>query len=159
MSFIVVGVGEYYVSNKSDDLIKTFALGSCVAVIAYDKEKKIAGLIHIALPDSKKSQKNKEYPPGYYADTGIPILFKEMGKLGATRENTSIKIAGGSNVLNNMDKFDIGKKNVLAIKKILWKNQLGVIAEDTGGNIPRTISFYVESGEIEISSNSKKWKL
>ncbi len=45
MSDIIIGIGEIAVSNKPGDIIKTYALGSCVAVIMYDKEhKKIAPL-------------------------------------------------------------------------------------------------------------------
>ena len=75
MNSLVVGIGEYCVSNDPDDIIKTFALGSCVAVIMYDKIKKIAGLIHIALPYSEISDEKREKLPGYFADSGFTLLY------------------------------------------------------------------------------------
>jgi chemotaxis protein CheD len=62
-------------------------------------------------------------------------------------------------MFNNFDKFDIGKKNILAIKKILWKNHLGIIKEDVGGNIPRTITIQVATGEVLVSSGTRTWML
>lgn len=55
--------------------------------------------------------------------------------------------------------FDIGKRNLLAAKRILWKSSLGAIAEDTGGEISRTVSVRVGDGETTISSGSKTWKI
>jgi chemotaxis protein CheD len=159
MAVIMVGIGEYYISNKPDDLIKTYALGSCVAVIVYDRVKKIAGLIHIALPDSRVSPEKTKKLPGYFADTGLPLLFTEMGHMGADRDNSYIKMAGGATVIDHYEKFDIGKRNILAVKKILWKNKLGVIAEDVEGDKPRTVSVSIDTGEIIITSNQKKWIL
>ena len=53
MSVLNVGIGEWIVSNDPADTLKTYALGSCVAVLIYDASQMIAGMIHIALPDSK----------------------------------------------------------------------------------------------------------
>ena len=55
--------------------------------------------------------------------------------------------------------FDIGKRNVLAIKKYLWRKQLGIIAEDVGGDISRTLSVSVGGGTVRVSSNGTHWEL
>lgn len=159
MNSLVVGIGEYCVSNDPDDIIKTFALGSCVAVIMYDKIKKIAGLIHIALPYSEISDEKREKLPGYFADSGLPLLLDEMKKKGALFGNMWIKMVGGANVLNTKYNFDIGIRNVLAVKKILWKYNLGITAEDVGENKARTCMMHVGTGDIVVSSQSKKWKI
>ena len=52
-------------------------------------------------------------------------------------------------------KFDIGKRNVIAIKRYLWKNGLGVVKEDVGGSISRTVTVYVGTGEITLSNAQK----
>jgi chemotaxis protein CheD len=145
MTQLVVGIGEYVVSNEPDKIIKTFALGSCVAVIMYDKIKKIAGMIHIALPDSKISHEKKEKLPGYFADTGLPIIINEMKNKGALLGNIWIKMIGGANVLDSNYNFDIGTRNSLAVLKILWIYIFGIIAEDIGGKIDRTCRIIVEN--------------
>ena len=113
----IVNTGEYKVSSDERKALKTCALGSCVAVILYDRIKKIGGMIHIALPDSSLDDK-KEL--GYYADTGLPALLERMVGFGASRKNIWAKIVGGAKVLNISD--DIGKSNIIAVKKILKKS-------------------------------------
>jgi chemotaxis protein CheD len=154
-----VGIGEYVVSNNPGDTIKTYALGSCVAVVMYDETSKVGGMIHIALPDSKVNPKKAETRPGFFADTGLPIFLKEMKKKGATRNTSWIKLAGGSNIMDESNTFDIGRRNAIAVKRYLWKNGLGVIKEDIGGNISRTVSIKVSTGEVAVSNSREKWNI
>ena len=159
MKSVNVGIGEYYVSGDKNEEIKTFALGSCVGVLVYDKVKKIAGLIHIALPDSSINVEKDRNLPGYFADTGLPRFLNDLKKNRASRESSWIKIVGGSNIMDESCRFDIGKRNVLAIKKYLWKQRLGIIAEDIGGDISRTVSLRVADGTVIVSSNGTKREL
>jgi chemotaxis protein CheD len=159
METINIGVGEWAVSKNPEVLLKTYALGSCVAVIIYDRAFRIAGLIHTALPDSSIDLDRKMKNPGFFVDTGLPMMIEEMKKLGASRPNVWVKLAGGATVMDPGGIFDIGKRNILAVKKVLWKSSLGPIAEDTGGIISRTVSFYVESGEVILSSGNKDWPI
>lgn len=154
-----IGIGEWQVSNNHADELKTYALGSCIAVCAYDPKKKVAGLIHIALPDSKVNQTKAGKMPGYFADTGLPLLFEDMVKKGAEKKNIKIKLAGGSSIMDQNRHFDIGRRNAIAIKKFLWKNGFGVLKEDTGGNSSRTVSFKVGDGSIVVSNAGKTWEI
>ncbi len=156
---VAVGVGELKVSGNTFEELKTYALGSCVAVIIYDTRECIAGMIHIALPYSSTDLERALRQPAYFADTGLSLLLDEMGRRGATKARSWIKIAGGANVLNIDFDFDIGKRNLLAVKKILWNRNLGPIARDTGGNMSRTVSVRVDNGEVMVSSNGGKWLL
>jgi chemotaxis protein CheD len=52
--------------------------------------------------------------------------------------------------------FDIGKRNILAIKKILWENRLGVLVEDVGEDISRNIRLYVDTGEVVVKNLGKE---
>jgi chemotaxis protein CheD len=159
MGLIVVGIGEYRVSAESSDVIKTYALGSCVAVMIYDKVKKIAGMIHIALPESSVDAEKARSIPGHFADTGLPLLIEEMKKMGVIKPNVWVKIAGGASVMDEALFFDIGKRNTLAVKKVLWKSNLGPISEDTGLDFSRTVTMSVGTGEIVLSSGKKAWNL
>jgi len=56
--------------------------------------------------------------------------------------------------------FNIGKRNALSVKKVLWKYGLGSVAEDLGATYSRTVSVAVSSGEITLSSPGRgDWKL
>ncbi len=159
MSIVNVGIGEWAVSSNPDDIIKTYALGSCIGVMIYDKELRIAGMIHIALPDSSIDADRARTLPGYFADTGLPLMIEEMKKKGAVRGNIWVKIAGGSSMMDEAGIFDIGKRNILAAKKVLWKSSLGPIAEDIGGTISRTVAFSVANGDTMLTSGGKSWPL
>ncbi|MGD6887874.1 chemotaxis protein CheD, partial [Staphylococcus shinii] len=50
-SVVKVGIAEMGIV-KSPQLIRTAGLGSCVGVVIYDTSTKIAGMVHIMLPDS-----------------------------------------------------------------------------------------------------------
>lgn len=154
-----MGIGEWSVSNDAADQLKTYALGSCIAVLIYDGSLGIAGMIHIALPESKADPERARKLPGYFADTGLPLMIEEMKKLGATREHVWVKLAGGASMMDPTGFFDIGKRNLLAAKRILWGSSLGAIAEDTGGTMSRTVTLVVANGETILSSGPEQWTI
>ncbi|ADK82014.1 chemotaxis protein CheD [Sediminispirochaeta smaragdinae] len=154
-----VGIGEFGVSARLEDEIKTYALGSCVAVIAYDQERHVAGLIHIALPEAKVNLDKAKKRPGYFADSGLPIFLQALEKQGANRRKLKIKLAGGASIMDENRQFDIGRRNMIAIKRFLWKVGLGVLREDVGGTISRTVRIEVKTGEVTISNAKSVWSL
>ena len=120
--------------------IMTIGLGSCIGIALYDKISKISGLAHIMLPDSTKFKTVSK--PLKFADLAIPILLDKMEEKGCRRTNIVAKIAGGASMFNFSDKSmisDIGKGNAEAVKKVLQKESIPIIAEDTGGNKGRTM--------------------
>ncbi len=154
MQGIIIGIGDYAVTNASRDSIKTFGLGSCVAVVIMDRISRTVGMAHIALPDSRVKPDLVNKRPAYFADTGIAILLSEMTGRGIVlnAKGIIVKLAGGANVIEGSNCFEIGKRNVLTIKKELWKHRLGALAEDTGKNFCRTVCVDVDSGSVRISS-------
>lgn len=53
MKVTVIGIGELAASNEPGAVIKTFALGSCVAITLLDPPTRTVGMAHVALPDSR----------------------------------------------------------------------------------------------------------
>ncbi len=161
MNVIYVGVGEYAISGRPGEIVKTLALGSCVAVVILDANNKSVGLLHIALPESSINKKRANEKPGMFADTGLPILLEEMQKLGYDgKSKLIIKLAGGASIMDPNNTFNIGKRNVLAIRKILERFRLGAIAEDVGGNISRSVSIEMNTGKVIVSSPGRgEWEL
>ena len=95
-----------------------------------------------------------------FADTGIPVLLQEMERLGCSIGDMVIKIAGGASVMDPGATFEIGKRNILAVKKTLWRYRLGPVAEDVGDVISRTMSVSVDTGIVTVSSPRKgEWDL
>jgi chemotaxis protein CheD len=83
----VVGVAELVVSNQLDDVLITYALGSCLGISIYDPVAKVAGLLHVMLPLSSVSPEKAREKPAMFVDTGVPLLFKESYRLGAKKES------------------------------------------------------------------------
>jgi len=157
---IIVGVGEIGVSAAPGDILKTFALGSCVAVIAFARRQGVAGLLHVALPHSKTDPDLALEKPGYFADTGIPALLTALAGYKCRPPSLVVRLVGGANIMDADQRFDIGRRNLLGVKKHLWRYQLGPLAEDVGGQIGRTVTVFVGTGVVRISSPGKgEWEL
>lgn len=161
MNVVYVGVGEYAVSKTPGEIVKTLALGSCVAVVILDPKNKLVGLLHVALPESSINKKRAMERPGMFADTGIPKLLDEIKKFGYDGKGRLIvKLAGGASIMDPNNTFNIGKRNVLAIRKILWRFRLGAIAEDVRGNISRSVSVDMNTGKVIVTSPGRgEWEL
>jgi len=154
LSTTIIGIGEYGVSSQSGTVIKTYALGSCVAVIVLDPTTRTVGMAHVALPESRVNPGRADKLPGYFADTALPALLGEIAKSGGSPDSRRyiVKMVGGANVMDKNNTFNIGKRNVLAMKKALWGQKMGAKVEDVGGNISRTVEVHVDTGKIMISS-------
>jgi chemotaxis protein CheD len=153
-----VGIGDILVSSGDEEL-KTYALGSCVALVVWDRAIQAGGMIHIALPEGQINPDKARDKPGYFADTGLPVLFNELKKIGANRRNCWVKLIGGASILDENNTFDIGRRNALAVKKYLWKLGLALTAEEVGGTISRTVSLALPQGELVISNGNQRWTL
>jgi chemotaxis protein CheD len=159
MTDVVVGIGQFEISGQAEQRLKTYGLGSCVAVVMYDRRKKIAGMLHVAYPEVLANSKKVEDLPGYFVDTGMPLFISAMQKLDVQKSDMWIALVGGSSIMDETERFNIGKRNTLAVKKWLWKAGLGVLKEDTGGEHYRNVSIAVESGEMCISNGTGTWSL
>jgi len=150
---IIVHVSDAKVSSNPDDVIITYSLGSCIGVCLYDPTTHIGGMLHYQLPDSKVDPQRAQEKPFMFADTGMQILVEKLASMGAGRKRMQIKIAGGAEMATGPKGFDIGKRNYLAIRKIMWKNGMFIDAEDIGGNSHRNMYMNIANGDITIRSN------
>ena len=158
MSNLTIGIGDLKVC-KAPDILVTYALGSCVGICLLDSTARVGGLSHIMLPDSTAGV-NGASAPMRFADTAIPLLIREMEKLGASRGRLRAKIAGGATMFAIAnDKFNIGDRNVAKVKEMLAKERIPILAEDTGADYGRTLFFYPETGVMEIRAATRGTKM
>lgn len=145
-----VGIADLNTVEAPGKII-TVGLGSCIGIAIYDRIKRIGGLAHIMLPDSK--QFSNVTNPMKFADLAIPMLVEKMEKMGASKRNMKAKIAGGASMFNFSDKnmiTDIGARNGVAVKEALEKAGIPLIAEDIGGNKGRTVTLDADTGALQI---------
>ena len=154
----IIGIGEYVISSNEEDLIKTYALGSCVGLVVYNPIAKILGMVHIALPDSIINRDNKNiFLPGYFANTAVPLLFnKVLGGYNSNSNACRVSLYGGAYSINSNDVFKIGISNVEKIQKILIDNNISFDNINTGGYISRTIKADVRTGSVLIKTQPIK---
>ncbi len=141
----------------SPDTITTLGLGSCVGIAIRDPETGIGGLAHIMLPDSTQIKDNSNIPK--FADTGIEELVRCIEKAGGVRRRLVAKIAGGAQMFafqNKSNLVRVGERNAEATKKKLKELGIPVLAEDTGGNYGRTVTFSPATGELQIRAVGKE---
>jgi chemotaxis protein CheD len=150
----VIGIGEFAVSGTAGVSLVTHALGSCIAVCLWDPQRAVAGLLHFLLPDSRVNPDRAAQQPAAFADTGIPLLFKAAYALGLEKARCRVSLVGGAEVagLAGAGSLNVGKRNLLAARSILWRNGVLVDGEATGGSTPRSVAVTVGDGRIEVSS-------
>lgn len=153
---VIVGMADMKVSNTPDDTIVTYALGSCLGIVVHDAVAGVAGMLHVMLPSSLIDEAKAKAQPAMFVDTGVPLLFREAYRLGARKERMSVIVAGGSfsGRTDADDTFQVGKRNMLTLRKLLWKNGVLIHADDTGGvQQSRTMSVQVGTGLVQLRTN------
>jgi chemotaxis protein CheD len=147
---LVVGVGELAVANNPQAVLSTYALGSCIGIVAYDREAGAGGLLHLMLPDSQISPDKARRQPAMFADTGIPALFTAMQGVRAQRSRIRLVLAGAASVLSGPDSFRIGERNIAAVRRVLAVYGCTILASELGGTVNRTLHFSLSDARLQL---------
>ena len=159
MEQIIVGVADCRVGHTPEQVLATFALGSCIGLSVYDPTAAVGGMLHYMLPDSTIDPARGRENPYMFADTGIPKLVERVCGQGANRRRLIAHAAGGASMMDPQAVFDIGKRNYLALRKILWKAGILLAGEAVGGTYSRTIRLEIGSGRLWLQENGKRKEL
>ena len=144
-----VGISEFIVVEDGETL-KSYGLGSCLAIALYDEDAGIGGLAHVMLPDGDANERGED-TPGKFADTAIRAMLRRMVERGATYTDVEAKIAGGSDMFEFESFGDgVGDRNVTAAHEELDKLGVPVVAEETGGRFGRTVEFDTDDWTLTI---------
>ena len=130
----VIG-GEFAVVSDAEEVGFKTLLGSCVAIMFYDKNKKVKGMNHFLLPATENSNEDMKY--GLYS---VEAMLNEMYKLGCRKENMAAKISGGADIMNisSMSK-SIGHRNVEFAHTFCKSEGFRILSDHTRGNDGRVI--------------------
>ena len=154
---MVVGISDLAVTNSPNIFLTTYALGSCVGVLAFSRRLKAAGLLHAMLPRKRSGSQSDR--PLMFVDTGMERLLKDLGEFGASPANLSIALIGGASVNGANSFFRIGEDNVAAAKEFCMKHRLKIAYEDSGGKVNRTMHFRLSDFSLEIKKPQKLDKI
>lgn len=155
LSEIIVGVGDLQVSNREDTVITTFALGSCIGVTLWDPVKKVGGMLHAMLPDSKIHGKATE-KRAMFVDTGMQDFFEKLRQIGGNPESCQCKLFGGAQVMQADSFFKIGSRNVSAFFALAEQSRILVLCNETGGQYNRTIKIRLSDGLVAVKTPNQE---
>jgi chemotaxis protein CheD len=150
LSSVIVGISDCKVTRDAESVLVTYALGSCIAVAMHDPVTKVSGLLHYMLPESAIDASKAQQNPFMFADTGIPRLMDSLKAAGGEGKRMVVQLTGGAAVLDSQGVFQIGKRNYLAARKILWKAGILIAAEAVGGEVSRTTRLEVGTGRLWV---------
>lgn len=150
-----VSIGEMVVSNKPNDILVAYGLGSCVAVCMYDAQARVGGMIHSLLPTSKLNGSSPNTTVAKFVDHGVPLLLETVLGKGASRSRLVVHLCGGAQMLaapGFSDALNIGKRNVETAEKLLAGLGFRIRAQSTGGHAGRTVRLYIVDGKITVKT-------
>lgn len=149
---LIVGIGELAVSADPRLILSTYALGACLGVIAYEPQRKVGGIIHVMLPDSTVSPDKAVKQPAMFADTGLPLFFRELHKLQIDLRKLRLLVAGGAGMIHGTDPIKIGARNLAVTLAYLKAHGLSISHQETGGSINRTVHLDLSTGAVELKT-------
>lgn len=155
----VVDIADFAVSDDPRNTLVTYSLGSCIGVAIWDPRVRVAGLLHYMLPESSLSPEKAKANPAMFADTGVPALFRAAYALGAVKRRIVVKVAGGSQLLDDNGTFNIGKRNYVTLRKVFWRNGILIDGENVGGAVSRTIRVTCDLGRVTLRTRNGECQL
>ncbi len=148
----VVGMAEWAVDRGDVDLVAV-GLGSCVAVALYDPDTRVGGLLHLLLPSP--AQGSDPSNAARFAETGIPLLLREVVAAGAKPERLAARLAGGASLFGRPGgggPVAMGDRNVAAARQALARAYVPIAAEAVLGHHGRSVRFHLSDGAIDVGT-------
>jgi len=148
----VVKVAEW-AAERGEGVLVTLGLGSCVAIMLYDAERRAGAMAHVLLPSislARDISNRAKFP-----ETAVPLLIERLKALGADPRRLSAKLAGGASMFSQLatpGTIQMGERNVLAARSALRGAGIPIVREAVGGERGRSVRFYLKDGRVEIRS-------
>lgn len=157
---VLVGMADIHVL-KGTGQFSCLGLGSCVGLCMLDPVANVGGMIHVMLPEAFANKPVDK--PGKFADTGVPELLRMMERAGAVRSRLQVALAGGAQVFCFGDggerRLDIGTRNGAAVQAQLQSLGLRPKGQDLGGNLGRTVTMTMDTGQVRVKTVSQGEKV
>jgi chemotaxis protein CheD len=123
--------------------LRAMALGSCIAVAAYDSRTRIAGMAHIMLPGRAPHGGNDTR----YAASGIGALLDRMIEAGGDLGSIEVCLVGAGNVLRS-EKDTVCVDNIRTVTAVLRERKIPIRASVLGGFKRKSAVLDAETGRV-----------
>jgi chemotaxis protein CheD len=145
-------IGEAKVAGP-DNVVYTIGLGSCVAVVLYELDRRVGGIAHAMLPMPANGRRNT--PVARFASSAVPTLLDLMLEAGADAARVQARLAGGASMFETLLSETgrrLGLRNVEAARAALEQHRIPIVGEDVGGSHGRSVYLHTTDGRLTITS-------
>ena len=152
MKEVIVKVADW-AAEQGDGVIVTLGLGSCVAIMLHDPERKAGAMAHILLPSRSLAHDTTNLAK--FPESAVPLLVDRLKTLGAEPRRLVAKLAGGASMFSQLmtpGTIQMGERNIVAARNALRHASIPIVRESVGGERGRSIRFHVKDGRVEIRS-------
>jgi len=140
--------------GTSESILRSVAIGSCIAIAAYNRQNKTCAMAHVMLPG--RAPENSPYPTRYTEDA-VDKLLELLNGSALDSSDIEACIVGAGNVLQKEDDT-ICDSNIKSVNQALKKRNIPVRASSLGGTIRRSIAMDVETGKVCFSEGGGQEK-
>lgn len=151
---IDIGTGEFRLSRE-DVVLRSLALGSCIALIAYDSSTGIGAVAHIMMPGRSPRLDGDK---GRYAENAVELLLTGMARAGSELARVEGCLIGAANVLKRSDDT-ICRDNIQSLRLLLNQQRIPIRATELGGMERRNALLYVAEGRVSYTQANEPERL
>jgi chemotaxis protein CheD len=145
----MVRMGELAATADAGDVLVSLGLGSCIGLALLDRRLGVAGLAHVVLPasDGHHGAQNRLK----FADHAVPELIDRVVALGARKARLEAALVGGASMFAvSSASLEVGQRNEAAVRELLSKVRIPVLAAATGGKKGRTIRVDPSTAAVSV---------
>lgn len=143
---IDVDTGDVKIGTPNSRL-QSVAIGSCIAIAAYNRRKKTCALAHIMLPGKAPENASRKTR---YAENAIDELIKFINGSASDASDIEACLVGAGNVLEKED-CTICNANIRSVTEILKEKSIPVRASALGGTLRRSIVMNTDTPSVCFS--------
>jgi chemotaxis protein CheD len=146
-----VGMSDMVVATKGN-VLRSVGIGSCLVITLYDPVHRVGALAHSMMVKPKAPDPSR---PLRYVGPSIEEMVKVLEKKGVSKQQLEAKLIGGASMFKVFEKNpnSIGRQNVRAAKRKLMQEGIKIISNDTGGTVGRSVTFDLNTGNVEVETN------
>lgn len=146
-AFLLPGEMGFYQNQHQVSTV----LGSCVALVLYDKVKSQAGMNHYLLPEAAGTIQGGKV--GSYA---LRALLRDAMVAGSLPSHLEAKLFGGANVITSYNPdAGIGQRNIELAQAFLQKMKIPLVASDLGGENSRRLVLDTQTGVVHVHKQER----
>lgn len=137
----------------------TTLLGSCVSIILWHPELRLAGMSHAVLPSRSRRSEVADLD-GRFCDESVALFRQELTRAGARPQHFHVYLVGGGQMyLTQNPAQAIGDRNIEVARTCLKAAGFLIRAEHVGQAGYRKVELDMMRGEVTVTYSSKRINL